>query len=191
MRKKNDIAGNSNRRGQAETKGASVERPRGKYGPKEKQGCGGVAAHSVLRVSAAETVDGLEHLVGGADDTGIRFVGALRDDHLDKFADDVHIGIFEDALLNGAKAFGTARIAGLVVVALLLNDFGSGGAGAKADLEACRERGLLSGGGTGRDETLVDQILELQTAAAETGSAGIGEIVGNVIEIQLLGFHSA
>src|SRR5256885_156081 len=55
-----------------------------------------------------QTVDGLEHLVRGADHAGICFIGTLRDDHLDKLANHIDIGIFEHALLETAETFGAA-----------------------------------------------------------------------------------
>src|SRR5579883_3275866 len=59
--------------------------------------------------SGREAVDGLEHLIRGVDHAGIGFVGALRQDHLDEFADHIHIGIFKEALLQRAE---TLRAAG-------------------------------------------------------------------------------
>src|SRR5690348_13658677 len=47
-----------------------------------------------------EAVEGLEHFVGGAYDAGIRFVGALREDHVDEFGDDIDVGLLDVALLN-------------------------------------------------------------------------------------------
>src|SRR6185437_12210031 len=55
-----------------------------------------------------EAVERLEHFVGGAYDAGIRFVGALREDHVDEFGDDIDVGLLDITLLNRAKAFGSS-----------------------------------------------------------------------------------
>ena len=52
--------------------------------------------------SRRETVDGLKHLIRRMNDARIRFIRALREDHLDEFTDDVYVGILEHALLNGS-----------------------------------------------------------------------------------------
>src|SRR5262249_22844830 len=58
--------------------------------------------------SACEAVDGLEHLIGGMNNTGIRFVGTLRQNHLNEFANNVDVGVLKGALLNCAKSFRAA-----------------------------------------------------------------------------------
>ena len=52
--------------------------------------------------SRRETVDGLEHLIRRMNYARVRFIRALREDHLDEFTDNVHIGILEHALLDGS-----------------------------------------------------------------------------------------
>ena len=42
-------------------------------------------------------------------DAGVRFVGTLRQDHLDEFRHHIHVGVLNITLLNRAQAFGTAR----------------------------------------------------------------------------------
>src|SRR5580765_3762119 len=83
------------------------------------------------------------------------------------------------------------RIAGGVEITLQLDDLGSGGTSAKANLEARRDRSLLGRSCSGHHHVLVQQILELQTAAAESGGAGIGQVVGDSVQIELLRLHAA
>lgn len=72
-----------------------------------------------------------------------------------------------------------------------LNDFGSRGTRAKADLEAGWKRCLLRAGRAGQDQVLVNQILKLQATSAKTRGTGIGKVVGHIFQIQLLRFHAA
>src|SRR5690349_806142 len=65
-------------------------------------------ARSGCATLGRQAVEGLEHFVGGAYDAGIRFVGALREDHVDEFGDDIDVGLLDVALLNRAKAFGSS-----------------------------------------------------------------------------------
>src|SRR5258705_13639029 len=71
------------------------------------------------------------------------------------------LNLEEAGTLNGD----IERIASLIEVALLLDDFRSSGARAEADLQAGGKRGLLGGGGAGSDKILVNKILKLQAAA--------------------------
>ncbi len=81
------------------------------------------------------------------------------------------------------------RVSGLLEVALRLQNLSGGGAGSEPNLHAGGDS-LLGGGSAGRDHVLVDEILKLDAAFAESGSIGIGEIVGNVVQIGLLRGHA-
>src|SRR5438445_7236704 len=61
-----------------------------------------------MHTSTPEIVNLLEHLVGGGDHPRIRFVGTLRQDHLDELFHHVHVRAFEHTLLNFAQALGSA-----------------------------------------------------------------------------------
>src|SRR5208337_3579846 len=78
---------------------------------------------------------------------------------------------------------------GLLEVTLQLQDFRGGGAGAEPNLESGGDS-LLGVGGARCDRVLVEEILKLDSAFAETGSVGVGEIVGNIVQIGLLCSHS-
>ena len=46
-------------------------------------------------------------------------------------------------------------------------------------------------GGTGLDQILVEQILELRAAHLEADGVGVGQIVSDVVHVGLLGGHAA
>ena len=81
-------------------------------------------------------------------------------------------------------------VTGLVEVALSHDHFCGGGAGAESDLQTGRG-GLLALRGTGRNHVLVDHVFKLKPAAAEACSGGVGEVVGDGVEVCLLGAHAA
>ncbi len=59
----------------------------------------------------------MKHLIGRLNHLGVRFVGALGENHLHEFLDDVDIGLLERALLDRSETFVAAgsaenRIAG-------------------------------------------------------------------------------
>jgi len=80
-------------------------------------------------------------------------------------------------------------VAGRLEVALGLKDFSGGGAGAKADLQSGRNR-LLRGSGAGGYGVLVNEVLKLNAPLAESCGICVGQVVGNVVQIGLLGRHS-
>src|ERR1700750_1644593 len=51
------------------------------------------------------------HVVRGLDHLRIRFVSARREYHLDELGHDVHVGVLEISLLQGAQTLSPARIA--------------------------------------------------------------------------------
>src|SRR3981189_1442572 len=83
------------------------------------------------------------------------------------------------------------RIAGRAHVALQLNDLRRGRTSAETDLQACRNRRLLGRRRSRHDHILVEQILKLEPPSPETGRAGVGQVVGDGIEIELLRLHAA
>src|SRR5258708_21979046 len=64
---------------------------------------------SISASSAGQSVDCLEHFIGSANNTRIRFIGTLSNDHLNKFADHIHVGVFQHALLDAAQSFTASR----------------------------------------------------------------------------------
>ena len=58
-----------------------------------------------------------------------------------------------------------------------------------ADLQAGRELVAATRFGTGGTRGLVKQILKLQLAFLEAGGVDVRQVVGNVVQIQLLGLH--
>ncbi len=83
------------------------------------------------------------------------------------------------------------RIVGLGELALGEKNLVRCRAGAKADLQAGRNHGLLAGGGTGLHDGLIEQVLELGTARLKASGIGVGQVVGDIIYVNLLRGHSA
>ena len=65
-----------------------------------------------------------KHLVGGADGFGAGFIGALRDDHIYQFLDDIDVGHFLEALGNGTEAFEAGLLKDGMLIGMVA--FGSG-----------------------------------------------------------------
>src|SRR5882672_5561153 len=83
------------------------------------------------------------------------------------------------------------RIARRAHVALQLDNLRSGGAAAETDLEARRYSRLLGGGRARHHQILVQQVLKLEAPTPKACCAGVGQVVGDRVEIQLLRLHSA
>ena len=83
------------------------------------------------------------------------------------------------------------RVIGRREVALGEDDLVGGGARAEAKLQARRHGGLLAGGGAGLHHVLVEQVLKLRAPHLVAGGIGVGEVVGDVIDVELLGRHAA
>src|SRR5690242_754122 len=62
---------------------------------------------------------------------------------------------------------------------------------AQSDLQARRDHRLRAGRRSRLQHGLIEQVLKLNLAALETGGIGVGQIVRNIINRQLLRFHSA
>jgi hypothetical protein len=74
---------------------------------------------------------------------------------------------------------------------LQLDDLRGGWTSAQADLKARRDRRLLGRSRARHHNVLVQQILKLKMTPAKTSGAGVGQVVGDGIQIELLGLHSA
>jgi hypothetical protein len=61
----------------------------------------------------------------------------------------------------------------------------------EAELQARRHDRLLAGGGAGGKQVLVEQVLELHTAMFEAGGVGVRQVVGDIVDGQLLSHHAA
>src|SRR5579859_5849249 len=83
------------------------------------------------------------------------------------------------------------RIARLIEIALLLDDFRSSSPRTESDLQTGGINCLLRRRRAWRDKTLVQQILKLKPPAPEARSTRVREVVGDVVKVQLLRFHSA
>ena len=81
------------------------------------------------------------------------------------------------------------RVAGRTQVALQLNDLGRRRTRAQSNLQTRGHRGLLRGGRARHHHALVDQVLELHAAALKASRAGVGQIVGDGVQIRLLRLH--
>src|SRR6202000_867371 len=98
-----------------------------------------------------------------------------------------HKKLEEARTLNGK----IERVAGRRRRSLCLDDFRRSGANAKTDLQTGCNGGLLRGRGAGHDLVLVKKIGELNAPLLETRCAGVRKVVGDVVEVQLLGRHAA
>ena len=83
------------------------------------------------------------------------------------------------------------RIAGGGEIALREDDLVRGSARAQSKLQAGGNHGLLSGGGAGLENILIHEVLELRAAHLVAGGVGVGQVVGDVIDVHLLGVHAA
>lgn len=83
------------------------------------------------------------------------------------------------------------RIFGALEVALAEDDLVGTGPRAKSELETRGDYSLGPGGGSGLNEVLVQQVLKLGTALLEAYGVGIGQVVCDVVDVHLLGRHSA
>ena len=84
----------------------------------------------------------------------------------------------------------SSGIVGLVQRALGRDDLGGRRFGAQADLQAGRDRGLALRRSR-RDQILVDHVLKLQAQLAKAGGRGVGQVVGDRVQIHLLRAHAA
>ena len=82
------------------------------------------------------------------------------------------------------------RVVGLVHIALGHDDLAGRGLRAEADLQSGGDR-LLALRRSRRDQVLVDHVLKLQLPLAKADRRGVGEIVGDGVQIQLLRAHAA
>ena len=92
----------------------------------------------------------------------------------------------EPGALNGH----IERVVGLVQRTLGHDDLGSRRLGAQADLQAGRDRGLALRRARG-DQVLVDHVLKLQPQLAKAGGRGVGQVVGDGVQVHLLRAHAA
>jgi hypothetical protein len=83
------------------------------------------------------------------------------------------------------------RVIGLRELALREKNFVGGGAGTEPDLKAGGHDGLLSGGRARLNHALVEEILELRAAHLVPGGVGVGQVVGDIVDIHLLRGHPA
>src|SRR5262249_23193080 len=70
---------------------------------------------------------------------------------------------------------------------------GTGGAGdldAVADLDTGGHLLPLNGGGPGLAQRRIDEVLKLDGAALEAGRVQVGQVVGRIVEHELLGGHA-
>src|SRR6185437_3138876 len=82
-------------------------------------------------------------------------------------------------------------VAGGEEVTLLKNNFIRCGARAEAELKSCGHHGGLPGGRSRRDHVLVEEVLKLRAAGFIPCGVGVGQIVGDIVDICLLRFHTA
>ena len=100
----------------------------------------------------------LEHLVGRLDYARIRFIRALRKNHVHELFDDVHVRLFEHPLLDRAQSFRTAGSA---------NNRIAGGCGRQVDVVA----DTVQAAGVGKCRQLNDaNLLRLRLARQATRS---------------------
>jgi len=83
------------------------------------------------------------------------------------------------------------RVTGGGEIALGLDDFCFRCAGTETYLQTRRYRGLLCGGGARHNFVLIQKVGEIHLALLKAGGTGVGEIVGDVVQIELLSGHSA
>ena len=83
------------------------------------------------------------------------------------------------------------RIAGRLKAALCEDNSIGNGFGPKAKLEPRRNGRLRARRRTGLHQALIEQVLKLGTALLEADRVGIGQIVGDVVDAQLLRVQTA
>src|SRR5271157_2560005 len=148
-----------------------------------------------------------DRAVGGdGDGLGLRRNGDLRLDGVAVGVDDVAVLIeLEFAGAGISKVAGgllhleesvalnhqVQRIAGLGEGSLAEDDLVRSGARAEAELQSGRHDGLLAGSRAGLQHALVHQVLELSAAHLVAYGVGIGQIVGDVIDVGFLRLHAA
>jgi hypothetical protein len=81
------------------------------------------------------------------------------------------------------------RVAGSGEVALGLDDFCFRGPSTETYLQTRRDRGLLGCGGAGHDFILIQKVSEIDLTLLKPRGTGVGEIVSDVVQIQLLSGH--
>ena len=82
------------------------------------------------------------------------------------------------------------RIAGAAQVALDLHNFGVAGPRAEADLQTGSNGGLLRGRRTRHDFILINKVGELHAPRLKSGCAGVSQVVGDVVQVELLRGHT-
>ena len=78
------------------------------------------------------------------------------------------------------------RVVGLDRIALRVDAFGSHYPDTRADLQTGRHAGLVRGLTAALAQVLVEQVFKHGAAAFEAGSANVGEVVGDHVELGLL-----
>jgi hypothetical protein len=129
---------------------------------------------------------GLQGHAGGGDDVAILVELELPGAGVCQFAR--RLQHLEEAV---ALDHHIERVAGLRKGSFGEDNLVRRGVRTQTELQPGGNQGLLPGGRAGRQHALIHQVLELRAAHFVADGVGVGQVIGDIVQVQLLGLHAA